>query len=591
MFKNLINVCKILILKSPKNFFFMVVLLLVQAIVISSSVVSIIPLADFIIDSDLSKPSVFTEKFINFFGYFGINPSFFIFATFFAITQFFVAIITSLVRYVILAIKYEFVKKLNDETLQSILSCEWLFFANSNYGYLTNTFLKETEKIGSSVGHIASSIALIFQLIIFISVPLFINLNVTLITLFVFLVFALIILKFANPISQKYGKKNVETANVMLGKFIDILKSIKTIKINSKEKFFKNLYLNKFAAHVNATLKSQMLAQIINAFYRPAGIVIILVVFGFFINKGVFLSELAAIFYSLISVVSILNSLVGIQVTINNFLPSYQQLNEILDKSNLHLEKFGNKKFQSLEKNLQIQNLYFDYIPKKNVLKNINFSINKNETIALVGKSGSGKTTIADLLCGVLVPTQGQILIDGFNLKELNISDYRKKIGYVSQDIHLFNDTIKNNLIWVCENQNDINDEQIVNALKLSNSYEFINKLKNGINTNIGENGTQLSGGQRQRLSLARIFLKNPEILILDEATSSLDNLSEIEIQDSLSKLKSKYNLTVLIIAHRLSTVKNADNIIIIKNGEIQDQGSFEDLKIKKNELFDAMTG
>lgn len=590
MFKNLINVCKILILKSPKNFFFMVVLLLVQAIVISSSVVSIIPLADYIIDSGLSKPSVFTEKFIIFFGYFDINPSFFIFATFFAITQFFVAIITSLARYVILAIKYEFVKKLNGETLQSILSCEWLFFANSNYGYLTNTFLKETEKIGSSVGHIASSIALIFQLIIFISVPLFINFNVTLITLFVFLIFALIILKFANPISQKYGKKNVETANVMLGKFIDILKSIKTIKINSKEKFFKNLYLNKFAAHVSVTLKTQMLAQIINAFYRPVGIVIILLVFGVFINKGVLLSELAAIFYSLISVVSILNTVVGIQVTINNFLPSYQQLNDIIIKTNLHLENFGSKKFQSLEKNIKIQNLYFNYNPEKNVLKNVNFLINKNETVALVGKSGSGKTTIADLLCGVLVPRQGEILVDGIDLKELNISDYRNKIGYVSQDIHLFNDTIKNNLIWVCEDQNKISDDQIINVLKLSNSYEFVEKLKNGINTNIGENGTQLSGGQRQRLSLARIFLKNPEILILDEATSSLDNLSEIEIQESLIKLKSLHNLTVLIIAHRLSTVKNADNIIILKNGEIQDQGSFHDLNIKKNELFDAMT-
>ena len=145
-------------------------------------------------------------------------------------------------------------------------------------------------------------------------------------------------------------------------------------------------------------------------------------------------------------------------------------------------------------------------------------------------------------------------------------------------------------MIWVCEDQNQVNDDQIINALKLSNSYDFVEKLKNGINTNIGENGTQLSGGQRQRLSLARIFLKNPEILILDEATSSLDNLSEIEIQESLIKLKSLSNLTVLIIAHRLSTVKNADNIIILKNGEIQDQGSFHDLKIKKNELFDAMT-
>ena len=148
---------------------------------------------------------------------------------------------------------------------------------------------------------------------------------------------------------------------------------------------------------------------------------------------------------------------------------------------------------------------------------------------------------------------------------------------------------MKNNLIWVCENQNDVNDEQIINALKLSNSYEFVEKLRNGINTNIGENGSQLSGGQRQRLSLARIFLKNPEILILDEATSSLDNLSETEIQISLNKLKSMNDLTVLIIAHRFSTIKNADKIIILKNGEIEDIGNFEQLRNKKNELFESM--
>ena len=590
MLKNLFKVGKILILKSPKNFTIMVCLLLFQALVISSSVLSIIPLADYIMDNELLKTSIFTNKFISFLSFFNIRPSFFSFAAFFAITQFLVAITSSLIGYVILSIKYDFIKKMNDETLEKLLSSEWLFFATSDYGYLTNTFLKETEKIGQTVGHIANSIAYTFQLIIFVSIPLFIDFGVTLMVLVVLFIFALIVMKIANPISQKFGKKNVETSNKLLGKFIEILNSIKTIKINAKEKYFRKIYLKNFDAHVDATLKSQMLGLLINAFYRPLGIIIILLVFGVFIKTGVILSELAAIFYSLISIASLLNSIIGIQVNINNFLPSYHQLNDILKKTEKYLEKFGNKKFSSFEKNLTFKNLYFSYVEGKTVLKNINLTINRCETVALVGKSGSGKTTIADLLCGVLAPSNGEILVDGNNLKEFDISDYRKTIGYVSQDIHLFNDTIKNNLIWVCKNPNEVSDESLTKALKLSNSLDFVENMKDGINTFIGEKGVQLSGGQRQRLSMARIFLKSPEILILDEATSALDSLSEIEVQTSIENLKSLNKITVILIAHRLSSVKNADKIIILKNGEIEDQGHFDELKNKKNELFDAMT-
>ena len=218
-------------------------------------------------------------------------------------------------------------------------------------------------------------------------------------------------------------------------------------------------------------------------------------------------------------------------------------------------------------------------------------TIKKNETVAFVGKSGSGKTTLADLIGGIFTSDKGSIKIDGNDLKLFDISSYRNKLGYVSQEVHLFNDTVKNNLTWVCDDKDKekITDEEIINVLKLSNSFEFINNLDKGIYSIIGDKGIQLSGGQRQRLSLARVFLKKPKLLILDEATSALDNLSEIEIQKSILKLKSMFQTTVIIIAHRLSTVKNADSIFVLNNGTIEEHGRFEELKNKENQLFKSM--
>jgi ABC-type multidrug transport system fused ATPase/permease subunit len=592
MFRNFYKVTKILVLKSPKNFIFMVILLLSQMIVVSVSVFSIIPLADYILDSELTNSSFFTKKFISVLTLFEINPSFFIFAVFFLFTQFLIAVTSSLISYIVLTIKYDFMKKMQDETLQKLMFSKWSYFTKSNYGYLQNTFIKEIDKIGHTVGHIANSIAFSFQLLIFMAVPLYIDFQVTLIVILIFIVFAFVVLKFVNPLSQKFGKRNVETSNLLIGKFNEILNSIKTIKINSKEIFFKKKYLNIFQSHISATLRSQLLGHVVNAFYRPSGIMVILIVFIYFLKNGALISELAAIFYSLISIVSILNSIIGIQVNINNFIPSYDQVNEILKDAELNKENFGSKKFEAINQKIEIKNLRFQYKENKPVLKDINMTIKKNETVAFVGKSGSGKTTLADLIGGIFASDKGSIKIDGNDLKGFDISTYRNKLGYVSQEVHLFNDTVKNNLIWVCDDKDKekITDEEIINVLKLSNAFEFINNLDKGINSIIGDKGIQLSGGQRQRLSLARVFLKKPKLLILDEATSALDNLSEMEIQKSISKLKSMFQTTVIIIAHRLSTVKNADNIFVLNNGTIEDQGRFEELKNKENQLFKSLT-
>ena len=210
------------------------------------------------------------------------------------------------------------------------------------------------------------------------------------------------------------------------------------------------------------------------------------------------------------------------------------------------------------------------------VLKDVNFEIRKGEKTALVGQSGGGKSTIADLLPRFYDLIDGSIKIDGINIKEIDIKQLRKLIGIVSQESILFNDTIYNNIKI---GNLDANKEDIINAAKAANAHDFILKAEQGYDTNIGNSGDKLSGGQKQRISIARAILKDPKILILDEATSSLDSESERLIQDALSNLmKSR---TSLVIAHRLSTIENADNIIVLNDGEIIEQGNHADLITK----------
>ena len=224
---------------------------------------------------------------------------------------------------------------------------------------------------------------------------------------------------------------------------------------------------------------------------------------------------------------------------------------------------------------ISIQNVNFRY-QDENVLKNFSIVVPKGKTIALVGQSGSGKSTIANLLTRFYDVNEGRIAIDGVDIKDMDIHSLRNLMGLVTQDSILFNDSIKNNLLIGKETAND---DDIIEALKIANAWEFVKDLPNGIDTNIGDAGGKLSGGQKQRLSIARAVLKNPPIMILDEATSALDTESERLVQMALENMMK--NRTSVVIAHRLSTIQNADEIIVMQKGEIAEQGTHNELMAK----------
>lgn len=257
---------------------------------------------------------------------------------------------------------------------------------------------------------------------------------------------------------------------------------------------------------------------------------------------------------------------------VKNGLAAAQRVFEVLEVENKITSKPNAVKKNKFDNSISLQNINFKY-EDEIVLKDFSLDINKGQTVALVGQSGSGKSTIANLLTRFYDVNEGTIAIDGIEIKDMNLQSLRELMGLVTQDSILFNDTIKANIAL---GKQDATDDEIIEALKIANAFEFVQDLPLGIHTNIGDSGNKLSGGQKQRLSIARAVLKNPPIMILDEATSALDTESEKFVQIALENMMQ--NRTSIVIAHRLSTIQKADKIVVMQKGQIVEQGTHEEL-------------
>ena len=335
---------------------------------------------------------------------------------------------------------------------------------------------------------------------------------------------------------------------------------------------------------INLNVKTQMIGPISQAIASTALIAIIIIAVQFFILPGLMSAAmLLAFLFAIFRLLPMIQQINGLRGQWAQKRGSLENLSDFLSEDDKHYLPDGDREFEELTDGIEVDDVSFAYERHETVLKHISFTIAKGETVAFVGASGAGKSTLADVIARLYDPTEGRILLDGHDMRTYKIESLREHIAVVSQDTFLFNDTVYNNLVYGLTEE--VSRARVRWAAKQANALEFVENLEDGFDTLLGDRGTRLSGGQRQRVAIARALLRDPELLILDEATSALDSVTENIIQEAMERLME--NRTVIVIAHRLSTIEHADNVIVLEEGEIVEQGPYRELLERRGQLWE----
>ncbi len=453
-------------------------------------------------------------------------------------------------------------------------------------GKLASRYIKAADALEGLLNDIifwfVSDLLVILFILIFLA--LFVHWLFFLIIVMNILIYFLITLKYSKPISIDVVKtqKSYEDA---FGFTYDSISNIQTVKANSKEKYenekvsavFKNKtrkYFKRFLLKLNkmSFLQDSCLTVGILVLF----ITIIPMLKNKIITTGQFVTVVGYVGLLTIPMRKLGKDIDHFRRWMGVMKRGYGLLDEEIEPYN----KKGAVKLKDIKGEMEFRKINFCYHETRRVLKDINFKINSGEVVALVGESGVGKSTMMDLISRYNIPTSGKIFLDGVDIQKIDLKSLRKQISVVPQEISLFNDTLKNNIIY---GKLDATNEEINEAIKTANADEFIDNFPDKINQEVGERGVKLSTGQKQRVAIARAILKNPKILILDEATSALDSKSELLVQEALKRLIK--GRTTFVIAHRLSTIMHADKILVIDKGEIVEEGRHEGL-IKNKKLY-----
>jgi subfamily B ATP-binding cassette protein MsbA len=471
------------------------------------------------------------------------------------------------------------IKDIRNRVYEHLHSLPMSFFKNEKTGNLISRITNDVNVIQQSVSAVfLNMIREPLTIIVFLGIAISISWRLT--------VFSIVILPFSLGIISYIGKILRKQSGVLQQKMSDIttvlhetITGVKIVKAFGMEQYenrkFKN-ETNKFFKLILKMVRVRNIASPTTEFLSVLVGVVLVYYGGNLVLKEHTLkaSEFLGFLFAIFQLMPPIKELSSVNNRIQESSAAADRVFEILDTEPKIKDAPDAIEIEEFKDSIEYKNVSFHYDDsQEEVLKNVSFKVKKGQVIALVGSSGAGKSTLVDLLPRFYDPTEGAILMDGIDLRKIKIASLRRQIGIVTQEIVLFNETVRNNIAY---GMDDCPMDKIIEVAKIANAHEFIMELPDGYDTVIGERGTKISGGQRQRISIARALLKNPPIMIFDEATSSLDNESEALVQEAIERLMS--DRTTFVIAHRLSTIRNADRILVLENGVIIQDGKHEEL-------------
>ncbi|EAH8343703.1 ABC transporter ATP-binding protein [Campylobacter coli] len=444
------------------------------------------------------------------------------------------------------------------------LNTDYENFTQKNQSEILKSITGEVYNLSTMISSFLLMMSEIFVVLLLYTLMLLVNYKITLFLSLFMIINAFILIKVLSPIVKKAGLKREEAMKNFFEILNTNLNNFKLIKLKTKEDGVLNLFKTQSEIFARANITNESVSAMPRIYLEGVGfcVLVFIVVFLVFKNQSDISGILATISIFVLALYRLMPSANRIITSYHDLLYYRSSLDIIYQILKQKEESLGEEKID-FDKELRLENLTFGYKDKKNLFTCLNLSIKKGEKIAFIGESGCGKSTLVDIIIGLLSPREGRVLLDENELNMKNVKNYRQKIGYIPQNIYLFNDSIAKNISF----GDEVDEEKLQRVIKQVNLEHFVKNLPQGVQTKVGDGGSNLSGGQKQRIAIARALYLDPEILVLDEATSALDTESEARIMDEIYKISK--DKTMIIIAHRLSTITRCDSIYRLENGKL----------------------
>jgi ABC-type multidrug transport system fused ATPase/permease subunit len=473
--------------------------------------------------------------------------------------------------------------KLRRQIISSLKHADYRTIVGTNTGFVSNLLTNEVNKVDYGFVSFSRTFAPTLNIVVFFGIVLWLDWRLTLVCGAMGLV-AIAIIGVTGAIARRASDVLAKESAILASLLIQMIQAFKYLRSTAALGVFQTKIGESSQRSASAEFRSNAAGALSQSLAQP--LMVLLLASILYYQAVIQGQPLGPLFVLLLYFFRIMSELWALQYNWQSFISYHGSIEMVYDaiaRFERDVEPNGTRPYTPLDREIALRDVSFSYVPGRDVLRDINLTIAKNSTVAFVGESGAGKSTMVDLILGTLKPTRGSITFDGVSVADLDLETLRSHVGYVPQDAMLFDDTVANNIaMWSARTDGDL-----LAAAERAKAREFIEAMPEGLASKIGDRGVRLSGGQRQRIAIARELLKSPNLLVLDEATSALDSESERAIQQSIDSLKGQ--LTILIIAHRLSTIRNCEHICVLHEGRIVEEGSYDELAARAGSRFQRL--